>query len=153
MVVNEQLRQKRILFVCIHNSARSQMAEAFLKRECMTDCIIESAGLEAGVMNPIVIEAMKEKGIDLSQKSSQSVDQVIASGKQFTHVITVCDDAAAEQCPFIPGMLSREHWSLLDPSGFVGTKDERLERTREVRDDIEKRVMKWCEVNCVTATT
>ena len=143
--------QKSILFVCIHNSARSQMAEAFLKREC-SDCIVESAGLEAGAMNPVVIEAMKEKGIDLSLKSTQSVDQVIASGKQCTHVITVCDDAAAERCPFIPGVRVREHWSLPDPSAFVGAESERLAQTRVVRDDIERRVTQWCNENCAAQT-
>jgi len=124
------------------------MAEAFLKRECMSDCVIESAGLEAAVINPVVIEAMREKGIDLSQKSTQSVEQVIASGKQFTDVITVCDDAAAERCPFIPGAQTREHWSLPDPSAFVGTAEERLEGTRKVRDEIERRVLQWCAANC-----
>jgi arsenate reductase len=142
------IQKQRILFVCIHNSARSQMAEAFMKRECKSGCEIESAGIESGVMNPLVVEVMLEKGIDLSQKTTQTIEAVLGQAKQFTHVITVCDEASHERCPFIPGVRIREHWNVPDPSAMTGSYTERSEQTRLVRDEIEARAIKWCRENC-----
>lgn len=140
--------KKKVLFVCIHNSARSQMAEAFLNRICPEQFEAESAGLEAGKLNPVVVEAMREIGVDISANRSKSVADMLQSGKQFAYVITVCDQASAERCPIFPGMTRRLHWSFADPSSFKGTREEVLSRTREVRDTIQRKIEAWCAEVC-----
>jgi len=97
------MKKTKILFVCIHNSARSQMAEAFVNRYCSECFEAESAGLEPGNLNPIVIEAMAEDGIDISQNATKSVDEILRAGKTYDYVVTVCDEASAERCPIFPG--------------------------------------------------
>jgi len=135
----------KILFVCIHNSARSQMAEAFVNRYC-SDCFeAESAGLEPGQLNAIVVEAMSEDGIDISQNETKSVQDILKAGKSFDYVITVCDEASAERCPVFPGSGRRLHWGFPDPSQFTGIHAERLEETRNVRNAIAAKVANWCE--------
>lgn len=131
--------RKRVLFVCIHNSARSQMAEAFLNQICPTDFEARSAGLEPGPINPLVVEVMREVGIDLSHKKSQAVWDVVKRGELFGFVVSVCDEAA-ERCPIFPGVCHRRAWSFADPSAFGGTHEEKLARTREVRDEIRRTV-------------
>src|SRR3954447_17723161 len=115
------MKKKKVLFVCIHNSARSQMAEAFLNKICGGEFEAKSAGLEPGSLNPIVVEAMQEIGIDISRKSTQAVFDVVKSGKTFAHVVTVCDEASAERCPIFPGVTTRLHWSFPDPSALEGS--------------------------------
>lgn len=137
--------KKRVLFVCIHNSARSQMAEAFLNRRCGKEFEADSAGLEPGKLNPIVVEAMREIGIEISGNQTKTVSEMIKSGKKFDHVITVCDETSAERCPVFPGAGTRWHWSFPDPSGFPGGPEEKLARTREVRDAIKTKIESWCE--------
>ena len=140
--------KKKVLFICIHNSARSQMAEAFLKQQCGEAFEVHSAGLEPGKLNPIVVEAMQEIGIDISGNQTKSVFDMFKSGKMFAYVITVCDETSAERCPVFPGGTARLHWSFPDPSGFRGERQEVLARTREVRDAIRKRVSEWCAKVC-----
>ena len=135
----------RVLFVCIHNSARSQMAEAFLKEIASDRFEVESAGLEPGKLNPIVVEAMKEIGIDLSAKKTQSVQSLLDQGKRFDYVFTVCDETQAERCPIFPGGGKRIHIGLPDPSSFQGTHEEKLQKTREVRDMIKTKIQAWAE--------
>ena len=94
--------RNRVLFICIHNSARSQMAEAWLNRICGDQFEAQSAGLEPGALNPLVVEAMAEVGIDISQKGTQRVSDVLESGTVFAYVITVCDESSAEKCPIFP---------------------------------------------------
>ena len=130
----------KVLFVCIHNSARSQIAEAFLKKYGGDIFEVESAGLEPAGINPNVVEVMKEVGIDLSEKGTQDVFDLFRKGRMFNVVITVCDQASAERCPIFPGMTKRLAWSFADPSAFQGTHDEVLEQTRTVRDEIEATV-------------
>jgi len=130
----------RILFVCVHNSARSQMAEAFLKHYGGDRFETESAGLSPGNLNPIVIEAMKEEGIDISANRTKRVFDFIKAGKTFHYVITVCDQATAQTCPVFPGVTKRLHWSFDDPSSFTGSHEEKLSRTRDVRDRIKTKV-------------
>jgi arsenate reductase len=137
-----------VLFVCIHNSARSQMAEAFLNRICGGEFEAHSAGLEPGNLNPIVVEAMREIGIDISGNKTKSVMDMFKSGKTFQYVITVCDETSAERCPIFPGVTKRLHWSFPDPSGFPGTHDEKLAKTREIRDTIKKKIEAWCVEMC-----
>ena len=142
--------KKKVLFVCIHNSARSQMAEAFLNQICGDEFEAHSAGLEPGKLNPTVVEAMQEIGIDISGNQTKAVFDIIKSGQMFAYVITVCDEASAERCPIFPGVTTRLHWSFLDPSGFQGA--ERLAKTHAVRDAIKEKIEQWCaEVCCLEA--
>jgi len=135
----------KILFVCIHNSARSQMAEAFLNHydgECL---VAESAGLKKGKLNPYVVKVMQEVGIDISQNETKEVFDFFRQGKLFQAVVTVCDAASAESCPVFPGMVKRLGWSFTDPSTFTGTEEEILEQTRKVRDEIKKALLAFIE--------
>jgi arsenate reductase len=143
--------KRKVLFVCIHNSARSQMAEAFLNEMCSGEFEAHSAGLEPGKLNPIVVEAMRELGHDLSGNETKSVSDFIKSGRTFAYAITVCDQASAERCPIFPGATMRLHWGFPDPSSFPGTREEKLARTREVRDMIERKVAQWCDEVCAAA--
>ncbi len=127
----------KVLFVCIHNSARSQMAEAFLKKHGSPTFGAESAGLEPGRLNPNVVTVMMEIGIDLSGQPTQAVLDLFHQGRQYDAVITVCDKEAAERCPIFPGKVKRIAWSFKDPSAFKGSTEEVLEHTRYVRDEIE----------------
>jgi arsenate reductase len=136
------------LFVCIHNSARSQMAEAFLNQVCGEVFEAHSAGLEPGKLNPIVVAAMQEIGIDISGNPTKAVFDMFKSGKMFACVITVCDEASAERCPIFPGVTKRLHWSFRDPSSFQGTPEEKLAETREVRDIIKAKIELWCDEVC-----
>ena len=132
---------KNILFVCIHNSARSQMAEAFLNSLGFENVKAESAGLEEGKLNPVAVEAMKEVGIDISGNKTKTVYGFIKEGKHFHYIITVCDATSGERCPIFPGNpYKRLHWSFDDPSSFEGTLEQKLERTRVVRDQIKARI-------------
>ena len=140
--------KKNTLFVCIHNSARSQMAEAFLNQICGKEFEAHSAGIEPGKLNPTVVEVMKEIGIDISGNQTKSVADMLKPSKLFAYVITVCDETSAERCPIFPGVTTRLHWSFPDPSGFHGA--EKLARTRAVRDAIKKKIEQWCaEVCCL----
>src|SRR5881628_1365888 len=134
------MRRQNVLFVCIHNSARSQMAEAFLNDICGEQFEAHSAGLEPGQLNPIVVEAMQEVGIDISGKQTKAVFDIVKSGKTFAYVITVCDETSAERCPIFPGVTTRLHWSFRDPSSFPGTPEARLEFTCQVRDQIKAKI-------------
>ena len=146
------MNKKKVLFVCIHNSARSQMAEAFLKQSCGNEFEVHSAGLEPGKLNPIVVEAMQEVGIDISGNKTKAVFDYIKSGKMFAYVITVCDEASAERCPIFPGVTTRLHWGFPDPSSFSGSHEEKLKKIREVRDAIKQQIENWCaEVCCLIA--
>jgi arsenate reductase len=138
----------KVLFVCIHNSARSQMAEAFLKQHCGGRFEVHSAGIEPGKLNPVVVEAMRERGIDISKNATKSVFDFIKSGELFEYVITVCDETSAERCPVFPGVTKRLHWGFPDPSALQGAAEAKLARTQEIRDQIEQRVSAWCGQIC-----
>jgi arsenate reductase len=135
--------KQRVLFLCIHNSARSQMAEAFLKQLAGDRFDVESAGLEPGKLNPLVVTVMKDVGIDISRNGTQSVFDLVQAGRRFDYVVTVCDEASAERCPVFPGATTRLHWGFPDPSSFTGTDAERLARTAAVRDQIRETVKRW----------
>ena len=130
----------KVLFVCVHNSARSQMAEAFLNQLSGDRFFAESAGLEAGTLNPIAVEAMQKVGIDISNNKTKSVFDFYKQGKLYNYVITVCDTVSGERCPVFPGRVTRYHWNFDDPSSFQGTHNEKLEKTEVVRDQIKTRV-------------
>lgn len=143
----------KVLFICIHNSARSQMAEAWLNKICGEFFEAHSAGLERGVLNPLAVAVMAEEGIDISGKKTQEVFDVWKSGRLlFTHVITVCDETSAERCPIFPGPANRLHWSFPDPSTVQGTHDDKLRAVRLIRDEIRHKIEEWCEEVCPQLT-
>jgi len=139
------MEKTTVLFVCVHNSARSQMAEAFLKKHGGDDFDADSAGFEPGEINPLVIDAMKEVGIDISQKTTKSVFELYKKGRLYNYVITVCDAANAQRCPVFPGFTVRFSWSFDDSAGFTGSYEEKLDRTRIVRDQIQEQVKDFVE--------
>lgn len=145
------MHKGKVLFVCIHNSARSQMAEAWLNHLCGDFFQAQSAGLEPGVLNPLVVEVMKEVGIDISHKEPQGVFDLFKRGDRFNYVVAVCDGASAEKCPIFPGALERIHWSFPDPSKVQGTKEEKLAQIRPIRDEIKKKIEEWCSTVCVNS--
>ena len=131
----------KLLFVCVHNSARSQIAEAFLNYYGEGKLIAESAGLEKGILNPLAVEAMAEVGFDISKNQVDSVFEFYKSHKLYSYVITVCDESSGQKCPIFPGVRDMIHWSFDDPSSFEGTPEERLGKTRIVRDQIKDHVL------------
>jgi arsenate reductase len=127
----------RVLFLCTHNSARSQMAEGLLRYLAGDRFEAHSAGTEATHVRPLAIRAMDEVGVDISGQESKTLEQYL--GEPFDYVITVCDDAN-EACPFFPGAKNRLHWSLEDPARAEGSEDERLAIFRRVGDEIRERI-------------
>lgn len=128
---------RRVLFICTHNSARSQMAEGWLRRLGGGRYEAHSAGTEATQVRALAVEAMREVGIDISQQESKTLKRYL--GETWDYVITVCDQAN-ESCPLFPGGKHRLHWSFPDPSKATGSKEEQLEVYRQVRDAIRVRV-------------
>lgn len=138
---------KKVLFICIHNSARSQMAEAWFNHFCPPhEFVAESAGLEPGNLNPLAVKVMHEVGIDISQKTTQAVSVLVKT--EFTYVITVCDETSAERCPVFPAVTKRMHWSFPDPSQVTGSEAEKLANVREIRDSIKQKIQNWCPELC-----
>ncbi|PLX68694.1 MAG: arsenate reductase ArsC [Denitrovibrio sp.] len=127
----------KVIFICIHNSARSQMAEMFLNDIASDRFEAKSAGLEAGKLNPFVVKAMANVGIDMSANKTKTVMEILESGESFDYVITVCDKEAAERCPLFPGKGEKLHWGFEDPSSFQGTDEEKLAFAMKVRDQIK----------------
>lgn len=135
--------KQKVLFICIHNSARSQMAEELLRKMAGDRFEVASAGLEPGAVNPLVVKALSEEGIDISGKETVSAFDLLKQGRFFTYVVTVCDEASAESCPIFPGTRERLHWGFPDPSTFTGSDEEKLERVREIRDAIKEKISGW----------
>ena len=127
--------KKSVLFVCIHNSARSQMAEGLLNSLYGNEYQACSAGTEPSVVNPYAIHVMSEISIDISKHRSKSINEFM--GQKFDYVITVCD-YANETCPFIPGGLKRLHRSFEDPASFQGNEADTLSVFRRIRDEIKE---------------
>jgi len=136
-------RPVSVLFVCIHNSARSQMAEAFLNKYGNGRFVVESAGIEPGLLNLLVVKAMSEIGIDISTNVTKDVQTVINRGRTFDYVVTVCDETSAERCPIFPGVTTRLHWGFSDPSQLAGTDEEKLPAIRNILRAIESRVREF----------
>ncbi len=139
------MKKIRVLFVCIHNSARSQMAEAILQNLAGDRFEAESAGLTPGALLPLAVDVMKEWNIDISRCTTKSVFQFFKDGKSFDYVITVCDETSGEQCPIFSGTTTtkRIHWTFEAPSGFTGTYEEKLARTRAIRNAIRSKIEEW----------
>jgi arsenate reductase len=129
--------KKRVLFICTHNSARSQMAEGYLRHIAGDRFDVYSAGTEATRVRPEAITVMDELGIDISGQQSKTFQRFF--DQPWDYVITVCDDAN-ESCPVFPGTAGRSHWSFEDPSKATGTDEERLAVYRAVRDQIARRI-------------
>jgi len=136
--------KKKVLFICVHNSARSQMAAALLNKWCGEFFEAQSAGLLPGKLNPLAVEVLREMEIDISKNKTQAVFDVFKSGELFAYVITVCDESEAAGCPIFPGVTTRLHWSFPDPSKFPGSLEEKLEQTRKVRDKIDNQIRQFC---------
>jgi len=128
---------RRVLFLCTHNSARSQMAEGLLRELGGSGFEAHSAGTEATHVRPLAIRAMQEIGIDIGAQRSKALDEY--AGQPFDLVVTVCDEAR-EACPYFPGARAQIHWSLPDPSKATGTEESRLAVFREVRDELRRRI-------------
>jgi arsenate reductase (thioredoxin) len=133
----------KVLFLCVHNSARSQMAQAFLEKYGEGKFEVESAGLEPGKLNPYVIRAMAEAGIDISHNATKSAFDLFQAGRVFQVVVTVCSKEAAERCPIFPGLSEKHHWPFDDPSTFKGSDEEIMAQVRVIRDQIEAAVKEF----------
>ena len=132
--------KRHVLILCTGNSARSQMAEGWLRHLAGDQFEVDSAGTRPSSVNPLAIETMRERGIDISAHRSKSLNEFLS--QPFDYVITVCDDAA-EACPVFPGPARRIHWSFADPAAVQGSDDERLRAFEETRDAIEQRLREW----------
>lgn len=135
--------KKRVLFVCIHNSARSQMAEEYLRKLTGDRFDVESAGLEPGTLNPVVVELLLEDGMDIRDKKTQAVADLLEEGKSYDYVITVCDAGNSERCPIFPGTSEVINWNFTDPSGLGGSNEEKMAQTKEIRDQIVDQINSW----------
>lgn len=138
---------RRVLFLCTHNSARSQMAEGLLRALGGDRYEVFSAGTEATQVRPLAIRAMAELGIDISGHTSKTLERF--AGQSFDDVITVCDQAA-ESCPTIPGAARRLHWSLPDPSRATGDEQAQLAVYRQVRDELAARIRELIAADATT---
>ena len=137
--------KKSVLVVCVHNTARSQMAEEYIRKYGGDRFEAESAGLEPGEMNPYAVKVLLEDGIDIRGKATRSVFDLYNRGRRYEHVITVCGREAEEKCPIFPGPTLRHSWPLPDPAGFEGTEEEILSRVREIRDAIKEKARDFVE--------
>ena len=134
----------KVLFLCIHNAARSRMAEALLLKHGGDRFEVTSAGFEPTEANPLVVEALAEIGLSLPSTARQpSVFDLFKACRHFHYVISVCDEGTAQRCPIFPGVTKRLAWSFPDPSAFTGTHARKLARVVEVRDAIEARILEW----------
>ena len=132
------MAQKRVLFLCTGNSARSQMAEGFMRHMAGGKFEVFSAGVEPTQVNPLAKKVMIEVGIDIPKHRSKSVIEFI--GQQFNYVITVCDNAK-QTCPVFPGHYEKLHWSLEDPAEAEGSEEDKLKVFRKIRDEIKDNVL------------
>ncbi len=139
------MQRERVLFVCVHNSARSQMAEAILNHIAGDRFQAESAGLEPGTLNPLAVEAMKDMGIDISHKQTRDAFDLYRRGERYSYVVTVCDESSGERCPLFPGTAQRMHWGFQDPSALTGSHADKLAKTIEIRDQIHRKILSWLE--------
>ncbi len=135
--------KKRVIFICIHNSGRSQIGEAFLRHMAGDRFEVHSAGIEAGKLNPLVVKAMEERKISMEGHFAKKASDYIERSEQFDYIITVCDEINAERCPVFPGKAKRLHWGFPDPSALGGSDIEKLAAIRPIRDNIEAKIKEW----------
>lgn len=134
---------REILFICEHNSARSQIAEAYLNHYGADRLHAESAGLEPGTLNPYVVAVLGEEGLDISSNETKSVFELYKRQKQFDAVITVCSPKVSSMCPIFPGRVLRLNWPFDDPSQLAGRPEEILDKTRVIRNSIREKVLSF----------
>ncbi len=137
------MNKERVMFICIHNSGRSQMGEAFLRAWADERFEVQSAGIESGTLNPLVVKAMAEVGISMEGHYAKKASDFVERGEHFDYVVTVCDESNAERCPMFPGKHTRLHWGFPDPGSLIGSDEEKLAGIRPIRDAIGKRVKDW----------
>jgi arsenate reductase len=135
------MEKPRVLFLCTGNSARSQMAEAFLRKHCDDRFVVHSAGLDPTQINPYTVKVLEEVGIDTSAHYAKPLTTYIGN-THFSYMITVCG-RAEERCPIFPGMGVRLHWPFEDPAAFEGSDEEKTEKFREIRSQIEEKIKNW----------
>ena len=148
------MSHSKVLFICTHNSARSQMAEEFLNREAPNRFQASSAGLDPTEINPLVVTVMAEDGVDLSDKGTRSVFDLYRKGELFDYVITVCDEAEEQGCPVFPGVTHRLRLPFPDPADVQGTDREKLDQVRRIREAIKAKVSEfaaWVESGAAPA--
>jgi arsenate reductase len=138
--------KKKVLFICVHNSARSQIATAWLNDICGDYFEAQSAGLEPGQLNPLAVQVMDERDRWPITRAGPSLMSLRV--EMFAYAITVCDESETAGCPIFAGVTKRLHWSFPDPSALTGTYEQRLEGTRRIRDDIRARIETWCDEMC-----
>jgi arsenate reductase (thioredoxin) len=141
------MSKTKVIFLCTSNSARSQMAETFLKKYAPENFEVYSAGFEPKPIHPFTVKVMKEAGLDLGSQSPKDLKEFI--GKHFGVVITVCDKAE-KNCPTMPGVSTRLYWPFEDPAAFAGSADEKLAKFREVRDQIDAKIKEWLKERGIT---
>lgn len=139
------MTKPRVLAICVHNSARSQMVEEYLRAWGGDLFEVESAGLEPGALNPIVVDLLREEGIDIAGKRTRSVFDLHREGRSYDYVIAVCDPEAKERCPIFPAEKARLHWPFPDPSLASGTRDEKLAFIRPIREAIKEQVRSFID--------
>ena len=137
------MKKAQVLFLCTGNSARSQMAEALMRKYGGEQFEVYSAGLEPSVINPYAIKVLNEIGVDISGQYSKPLEKYIGK-KQFDYLITVCSNAD-EKCPVFPGMGTRLHWPFEDPAAFQGSDEEKNRKFRDIRDLIKGRIQAWLQ--------
>ncbi len=130
------MEKKKVMFICIHNSGRSQIGEAFLRHLAGDRFEVASAGIEAGKLNALVVKAMEEVGVGMEGHYAKKAQDFVDRGEHFDYVVTVCDESNAERCPMFPGKHTRLHWGFPDPSAITGTDEEKLAGIRPIRDAI-----------------
>ncbi len=144
IIRKEKMNRIQVLFLCTGNSARSQMAEGFLRKFGGDGFDVFSAGLEPKGIHPLAIKVMKEEGIDLKSHRSKHLDEYMGK-MHFSYVITVCGNAD-RNCPSVfPGIGTRIHWDFDDPAAFAGSEDEKIKKFREVRDKVKRRIILWLD--------
>jgi arsenate reductase len=134
---------RRVLFICVHNSARSQMAEEYVRLFGGEDFAVESAGLAPTAVNPLVVEVMREEGVDLAGKQTRKAFDLYKAGKVYDYVVTVCSESVEGQCPVFPGVTHRLHLPFPDPAAVQGTHEEKLAQVRAIREDIKRKMAEF----------
>ncbi len=125
------------------------MAEAFVNDLCPESFEAESAGLEPGTLNPLVVEVMRELGMDISGKRTRSLEEAAKTGRRFDYVVTVCEPTKANAEIELPGSFVRQHWDVPDPAAIQGSYEEKLGQVRLIRNMIRRLVKTWCSKACL----
>jgi arsenate reductase (thioredoxin) len=137
------MKPKKVLFICVHNSGRSQMAEAYMNAMGGGAFIADSAGFEPSALNPLVVASLARDGLDISRNKPKSVFDLFKDGRVFDYVVTVCDDSREGQCPVFPGVTKRLHVPFSDPAALSGSPEDRARAADAIRDAIKAKVAEF----------